>query len=716
MRKPLLSPGFLIASVCLLSLAVLPGINENSERIARPVPGVFDWSMRHAIYPRVGPIDKMMAAERDPRALMIWRHRLGRIYWRNHRPPVRRGQSRNADHRDWSIYLGQNGTAPAMFPAEFSYNASGTPSCPNDYVVFPINAAGSATQPNIVAFDYLYSGTTPGGFCNRRASSADTGTSAEVYWSYNVHGIAAGGGVSTSPTLSYDENGTGTGTKIAFVESGNGAAHFHVLAWKLHDGQYTGNLQSVGLGDLSTSGVSPSPGTANDGTGYAVGDTGTISGGVTAATYQVLSVTTSGSGKNAKTGIVATLKITVGGTGYAVAKKVGTTATSGSGTGLLVDIATVGTPKTISAATPFAPATPVIGSGTATDLAFGTTTDTLSSPFIDYEHDTAYVGDDGGRLYRIKDVFCMGINGGNPDCTNESTGPAPSIDATWGTGGYVQVCAGKLSDPAYDYGTGNVFVGCADGKLYSISSTGTITSLQVGDGTTYGGIVDGPVVDYVNGFVYAVSGSGAASGGANGVMVQTKTTSLSSNVMAAVGTGGQCNIHEPVPNNAYLTSISSAGAAAYVGGVAGTIPSCTPTSNVAGPTIDLYTAGFGANGTMINHTSPGVSYGGGPGYEWAPLTEFYNATTSTDWLFIGTLANQLNVGSVNLTSNMAIGYVQEGMGVTGMVIDNDSSDAQAASFYFGAMGENAACNITAASGVTTDTGGCAVKLTQATLQ
>ena len=41
---------------------------------------------------------------------------------------------------------------------------------------------------------------------------------------------AAGGLVATSPALSLD------GTKVAFVETGSGTAHFHVLAWKSGDG------------------------------------------------------------------------------------------------------------------------------------------------------------------------------------------------------------------------------------------------------------------------------------------------------------------------------------------------------------------------------------------------------------------------------------------------------------------------------------------------
>src|SRR5580704_8644871 len=68
------------------------------------------------------------------------------------------------------------------------------------------------------------------------------------------------------------------------------------------------------------------------GSGYVVGDTGTIAGGLSGhlATYKVL--TLSGSG-------VATFAITFGGTGYTAAVGAATTATSGVGAGLTVTTA-----------------------------------------------------------------------------------------------------------------------------------------------------------------------------------------------------------------------------------------------------------------------------------------------------------------------------------------------------------------------------------------
>lgn len=603
----------------------LPG--PRAEVINQPVPMVHDWSMRHVVYRHSGPVAAMFAVQQDPRARFSWRRRLWSPNQRTeqeplpHRFPVPQ-RIEHALQRDWSINLGAAGTPLNMYPAKFSFDVNAAPSCANDFIVFPIAANGSATQPNLAAFNNLYSGTAGGnGICNRASSGTDTGVAATVFWSYNVNGI--GGAVPTSPALSLD------GTKVAFVESAAGQpAHFHVLAWKSGDGQSATNLQNVLI------------------------------------------------------------------------------------------------PTTINT---FVAAAPVPGSGTATDLPLGsatTGTDTLSSPFIDYARDLIYVGNDAGTLYRIKDVFCTV----DPACSGSSK-PAPGIDTSWGSSGAVTVgpgsCAGStsstLTGPVFDFVTGNVFVGCSDGKLYGFNSSGQAlshASVTVGDGTAsmpYGGIVDPPMVDSVYGFVYAVSGS--ANGGAYGALVQAKTD-LSSSVMAQIGAGNQCNIHAPDFNNAYYTSPTSAGALIYVAGVTGTVSQpCTASSSTTG-TIEVYGVTLGTGGVMTSGTpAHSFSAGGGPGAEWAPLLEFYNPNTTVDWLFVGAhQSNQTNLGSANITAHFPGGVgrvVTEGLGPSGMIVDNDSSTGQAASIYFNALQATATCtNNTNASA----TGGCAVKLTQAGLQ
>ena len=295
----------------------------------RPVPEFRDWTTHHTIYSNWGYLPHLDLAGSDPRAPIGWRARPGADYIRRFpRPPLRPPRRKRAALLpDWSINLGTTGTAAGMYPAKFSFDVTQAPSCANDYVIYPIAAKGTATQPNLVAFNNLYSGTTGGtGKCNRAVVASDKGITATVYWSYNVQGIAGGGAVPTSPVIEFDQAGTGTGTKVAFVESIAGSpAHFHVLAWNAGDGKDATALQNV-------------------------------------------------------------LK-----------------------------------PKTINTFTTNAP---VAASGTATDLALGastTGTDTLSSPYVDYARDLAYVGNDIGVLYRIKDVFCPTSN---PDCTG-GTKPAP---------------------------------------------------------------------------------------------------------------------------------------------------------------------------------------------------------------------------------------------------------------------------------------------------
>jgi hypothetical protein len=130
--------------------------------------------------------------------------------------------------------------------------------------------------------------------------------------------------------------------------------------------------------------------------------------------------------------------------------------------------------------------------------------------------------------------------------------------------------------------------------------------------------------------------------------------------------------------------------------------------------IEIYDVTFGTGGVMSGAAAGSVSAGGGPGAEWAPLFEFYNSTTATDWLFVAAYqSGQTNMASVNITSVWTWGtFVTEGLGPSGMTVDNDSSSAQAASIYFNALDENAACTNNAVG----PTGGCAVKLTQAGLQ
>jgi hypothetical protein len=608
-----------VVAACLIAVLSVPLSGQRLEDFTQSGGLVHDWSTRHVVYPQVGSLDAMRAASLDPRAIQGWgliafQRRLASRLPISPLPPTYARlvpQHRTVLRRDWSINLGTAGTAIAMYPAKFGFDVTATPNCTNDFVVFPISALGSAVQPNIVAFNNLYSGTTPAnGICNRTPSGSDVGTAATVLWSYNVSAIT--GAVTTSPVISLDSKGS----EIAFVESVVGSAHFHVLAWNSGDGQSAANLQNVLLPKQITTFVATEPTTA----------------------------------------------------------------------------------------------------GTATDLSLGTTSDTLSSPFVDYGHNVAYVGDDSGALYRVKNVFCT------PVAAACGSIAAPSLDGSWGTGGKVSVCSGALTGPVLDFVTTNVYVGCADGKLYSVSQTGTVKSVTVGDGVaskTFGAIVDPPVVDGVNGFVYAASGS--ASNGANGVLVQAKVD-FSSSVAVPIGAGNQCNIHAPALNNAYYTSPTSSGALIYIAGAVGTVGPCTAIGATGG-NLEYYAATFGAKGVLNSGAPANSANVGNPGNEFAPFAEFYNANIGSgeDILFLSALCTGADMVTFNITSGFpgttfAENPVAEGFGSSGMIVDNNSTSAQASSIYTSALGENASCTGNTGTNTTPGTNGCAVKLTQAALQ
>ena len=571
--------------------------------------------MHHVVYPRIGEINSLIALQHDPRAILSWQAAEREDWHRVRGPRHFLGQQ---DHQDWSISLGTGGMAPAMYPAKFTFDVNATANCATDFIVYPVNVAGSGTQPNIVAFHNLYSGTTPtNGICNRTPSGSDTGVAATTFWSYNIR--AAGGVVGTSPALSLD------GTKVAFVETGSGTtAHFHVLAGKSGDGVNASSLQSV---------ISP-----------------------------------------------------------------------------------------VSITTGFSTTTPAAGAVTDLALATGTTqSDTLSSPFVDYTNDLAYVGNDSGILFRIKNVFCT-----NASCTSGGS-PAPSLDGTWGTGGgLATACSGQLTGPVVDGRTGNIFVGCSDGKLYGFTPGGVALAgspLIVGTGSGMGGIVDPPMVDAVNGFAYVVSGNSA---GGSSVLVQAGTTSFSSPtpVTATLGPGGLFNLHAPAFNEAYFASGFTT--VANVQGNTGSNTSPGTISNwqilewadsgVAGFPVTLYGVGFNSSHVMNTGAAGNFLELPSSAVELSPVTEFMNG--STDQVYVSGAANLApNLIEYNLTdfanlfpnvlmpvngSGPVGASIGEGSGTSGMVVDNVSASAQASSIYFGVLSPGT-------------NGNSAVKLTQSGL-
>jgi hypothetical protein len=169
--------------------------------------------------------------------------------------------------------------------------------------------------------------------------------------------------------------------------------------------------------------------------------------------------------------------------------------------------------------------------------------DTTSSFFYDYAHDAGWVGDNHGWLHKFTPVF-------------------KGVPAEVRTGGWpVQVNPGNpnvVSDPVYDSGSGNVFVGDAGGFLYRVTAAGGVTkSGQLDFGV---GIVQGPFVDSTAGVVYVFASSdnrGNCAGGANCAGVYVLSTAFAAGNTGSEVQVGTSTVTGTNPNPMYLGTFDS---------------------------------------------------------------------------------------------------------------------------------------------------------------
>jgi hypothetical protein len=333
------------------------------------------------------------------------------------------------------------------------------------------------------------------------------------------------------------------------------------------------------------------------------------------------------------------------------------------------------------------------------------TSDSDSSAYVDYASDSAYVGADNGMLYRIHPVF---------------TG-TPAVQFC------ITVNANKLlTSPVYDQVTNEVFV--SDGhSLYAFkvgSSAFTLAnSVTIASGSAVSTvpIILSPIVDSTNGFVYVFSS--ADSTNTNSVVAQVPIQSggtLGTPATAAIGPAATVNTTYVLDgdfNNVYYSSgPTNANATLYACGTqtgAATLPS-------------LYAISFQSNGTMNN--PPVMSnnkniYGGNTNAgSCSPLLDFFDGTN--DRLFVGAGAPNATNGAnlvtewlvnTRITSNTASPTstaTNEWGGTSAFTVDNVSTEAQAASIYFGTQAKGTSGTAPACpSGQY-----CAIKLTQSALQ
>jgi hypothetical protein len=300
-----------------------------------------------------------------------------------------------------------------------------------------------------------------------------------------------------------------------------------------------------------------------------------------------------------------------------------------------------------------------------------TANDTKSSPWIDYSNDIVYMGTDDGNVYQITGVF----NG------------TPTLS---GTPWPVLVSNGfHLTPPVLDEDLGYLMVGSADGNLYQIDTTtgavATTVGGAIGSGTS-DGIAAPPIVDVTNGTTFVVT----ANDGASAALVEVRTSTMAKLSTAEIGLGAKggtaLNLYEPAFSNSYFTDPSTG-----VVRICGTGPSdTTPWQyefGFTGVTMhEVNEAGFPVSLISTSATSRCTGW-----------TEFFNpniGVDGTDFFFFG-----LTQSCTSPTGGAADGCVASFIGnnttgstatitggPSGIVIDNYSTDVQASSIYFTAVG------------------------------
>lgn len=304
-----------------------------------------------------------------------------------------------------------------------------------------------------------------------------------------------------------------------------------------------------------------------------------------------------------------------------------------------------------------------------------------SNPFIDYAGDIAYVGDDGGLLHKIIHVFS-----GTPAEVTANGWPI-QLHPPFGS---------ILNSPVLDSVSARIFVTDNTGALYVVNAA-TATILKTISLTSF--TPSDPIVDSTDQTVFVFS----ADSSFNLSVWQFDTAGNQLRKLTAGTLSGDINVFTGTFDNNYFLSPAT-GSLYFAGAVNGV--------------ASLYNVGFAGktmnstfSGPLVLSTSTTTSVP-------TPLTELFNPSFASahDRLFLGIDANCAN-GSTNgciesfdisagfpsaILSSHTLGTNGASLSVSGIIIDNVSSLAQASSIYFESLSVSSTVS--------------AIKLTQSALQ
>ena len=235
-----------IVGTIALGVALLaPSIYGGGYHVRQPL--INDWSHHHMVFSPPSGLVQTWKVQQQARYQMQWARlhsnrgtqaqtasSWGNLLRRQFEFRKTRLLRQEPVTRDWAVSFnaltGIGSVGRGMYPAKYTFDVTATPDCTNDYVAINTSLPGSASTPNVLAYNQLYQGTS--GYCGTGAPNLN--------WSYDTGtGVAA-----TSIVLSF------AGDKIAFIEqpgtingSGNlvasGTAVLRIVEWHAGDGTLT---------------------------------------------------------------------------------------------------------------------------------------------------------------------------------------------------------------------------------------------------------------------------------------------------------------------------------------------------------------------------------------------------------------------------------------------------------------------------------------------
>jgi len=667
--------GIVVGIVWALSAQVLLG--QTAPHV--PVGVVSDWAQRHVLYPDSKDNSVMARTRRDPRWMQNWYLRHREVWWPDHL----RGHNRDG-HRDWSVPLSASPLTSGFEPLfDFSYS------------IGLDTGYGSLNTTDIGGGQFL---ATSGTLTVTRSLTGSPGDG-----SYPL--FPDGPAVTTSPSgrfivdnilypsinPSTDVDGllfTGSGFEINIW--GNGPDNYEFDDW--NGSSYTNDTTGAPFTLTVAPGggqtfpakfvfdVTAAPSCANDfvvigipanpapgGQANIVGVNNLYGGGFGALCLTgptVMFAYASGTGQ-----VPASVVISQNGSQIAYVENLPSSSS-------YFHVLTIGTTGTNGTSATAAVAPGAAGGNNAVDRAVllspdgGTTNQSSSnSVFVVYTpndaNDVAYAttyspaGTGSGYLYKISNVFK-----GNATPTLVWSVPINAIPST----------------PVYDSVSNKIFFTDSSGRIDYVMDTGMSPSVVYGAVLASGSTAENAViVDSTHQMVYASFNSD----GTNALVVQAPT-SLASSVSVPVGakTTTFTGPYEPDFNNAWYTG--SGTPLMYIAGTGtGTLPT-------------LYSVGFNGIGVMNASANPTTAALATGTADSSPVTEFFSTSLQKDFIFVGVTDHCVAttgggtagcIMSLDITGgfpnvNASSTALAAAGGPSGIIVDSDSSLAQAASIFY----------------------------------